>query len=267
MLRSLCLALALLTTSLASGADERLAAAIAASDRPAGESVRDVYRNPYDTLTFFGIRPDATVIELFPGGGWYSAILAPYLKDEGHFVAAHWNLDNPDHPPFYAEARRRYEERFADVERFGDFDIIAFDPPELPRLGAPESADLVLTFRNVQGWKRSGLFADVLASVHAVLKPGGVFGVVGHRLPETAEDDPEARSGYVKQSWVIAQAEAHGFRLDAASEINANPADSADHPNGVWTLPPSLNVPEGGDVEHFRAIGESDRFTLRFVKR
>lgn len=259
MLMRSFMALALLTASAWGLADDRLRAAIA-SDRPAAESARDVYRNPYETLTFFGITPEATVVELFPGGGWYSAILAPYLKDEGHFVAAHWNLDAPNAPSYFATVRGRFEDRFGDIE------IISFDPPALPSLGAPESVDLVLTFRNVHGWKRAGSFDDILSAVHSVLKPGGVFGIVGHRLPEAADEDPEARSGYVKQSWVIAQAEAHGFRFEAASEVNANPADTADHPNGVWNLPPSLDIAEGGDVEAYRAIGESDRFTLRFVK-
>lgn len=265
MIMRSCLALALLTASTWGLADDQLQAAID-SDRPATESVRDAHRHPYETLSFFGITPAATVVELFPGGGWYTAILAPYLKDDGHYVAAHWNLEAENAPGYFAEVRGRFETRFADSERFGDFDIISFDPPTMPSLGTAASADLVLTFRNVHGWKRAGSFDDILAAAHEVLKPGGVFGVVSHRLPEAADDDPEARSGYVKQSWVIAKAEAHGFRLDAASEVNANPADTADHPNGVWTLPPSLSVPEGGDREHFRAIGESDRFTLRFVK-
>lgn len=260
-----CLALATLTASIWGLADVPLQAAVA-SDRPAAESTRDEHRHPYETLSFFGITPTATVVELFPGGGWYSAILAPYLRDDGHFVAAHWNLDNPDAPSYQAPVRGRFEERFADTERFGDIEIIAFDPPTMPSLGPRDSADLVLTFRNVHGWKGAGQFDDVLAAAYAVLRPGGVLGVVGHRLPEAADEDPQARSGYVKQSWVIAAAEAQGFRFDAASEVNANPADTADHPNGVWTLPPSLEVPEGGDVEAYRAIGESDRFTLRFVK-
>ena len=263
MLMRSCLALAMLTASAWGLADDRLQAAIG-SDRPATESARDEHRHPYETLTFFGITPDATVVELFPGGGWYSAILAPYLKDEGHFVAAHWNLDNPDAPGYQAEVRGRFENRFADTERFGDIKIIAFDPPTMPSLGPRESADLVLTFRNVHGWKRAGEFDDALAAAYEVLRPGGVLGVVGHRLPEDADEDPEA--GYVKQGWVIAQAEAQGFRFDAASEVNANSADTADHPNGVWTLPPSLEVPEEDDVEAYRAIGESDRFTLRFLK-
>lgn len=248
-------------------ADERLRQVIADPDRPAEHAERDQFRNPYETLEFFGIRPDMTVVELSPGGGWYTEILGPYLRDKGQFIAAHWNLDGDNVPDFYRRIRGEYEERIADTERYGEIELISFDPPELVDLGGPASADLVLTFRNVHGWKRADTFRDVARAVHAVLKPGGVFGVVGHRLPEGHDQDPEARSGYVHQSWVVGVLESEGFRLVEASEINANPADTADHPNGVWTLLPGLRVPEGEDVERYRAIGESDRFTLKFVKR
>ncbi len=263
--RLLPIAALLLAANLAS-ADERLQRVIDDPARPAAESARDPYRNPLDTLLFFGIASDSTVVELFPGGGWYTAILAPYLARDGQLIAAHWNLDNPDNPPFYPDIRGRWEERFMDTARFGDIELIAFDPPQFAELGPAGSADLVVTFRNVHGWKRAGTFDEMLASAHAVLKPGGVLGIVGHRLPEDAESDREARSGYVKQSWVVEAVEAAGFRLEEASEINANPDDSADHPNGVWTLLPSLRVPEGEDEAAYAAIGESDRFTLKFVK-
>lgn len=246
--------------------DERLRAVIADADRPAAQAERDEFRNPYETLSFFGLAPGMTVVELSPGGGWYTEILAPYLKDEGRYIAAHWNVEG-DVPDFYRRIRAEYEERVADVERFGEIEIIAFDPPELSDLGESGSADLVLSFRNVHSWKRAGTFADVAQAAHSVLKPGGVFGVVGHRLPEDREQDPEARSGYVKQSWVVGLIESQGFRLVEASDINANPADTADHPNGVWNLLPGLRVNDGDDIEHYRSIGESDRFTLKFVKR
>ncbi|MFP4334508.1 MAG: class I SAM-dependent methyltransferase [Wenzhouxiangella sp.] len=247
-------------------ADDALKAVIADPDRPAAQAARDDARNPYETLTFFGLRPDMTVVEISPSGGWYSEILGPYLKDEGQLIAAHWNLDGDNVPDFYRRIRAGYEERIADTERFGNIEIVPFDPPALTDLGEAGSADLVLTFRNVHSYKRAGTFGDVIEAAHAVLKPGGVFGVVSHRLPEDREQDPEARSGYVKQSWVVEMAEARGFRLEAASEINANPRDTADHPSGVWSLPPSLR--EGDEsADRFRAIGESDRFTLKFVKR
>ncbi len=247
-------------------ADERLQAAVADPARPEAEAARDEFRNPLETLSFFGIRPDMTVVELSPSGGWYTEILAPYLREDGRLIAAHWNLDGDNVPDFYRRIRGEFEARFSDSERYGEIEIVAFDPPGLTRLAEPGTVDLVLSFRNVHGWKRAGSFPEVARGVHAALKPGGVFGIVGHRLPEDREQDPEARSGYVHQSWVIASLEAEGFRLVEASDINANPADTADHPNGVWSLPPGLRGDEA-ERERFRAIGESDRFTLKFVKR
>jgi predicted methyltransferase len=246
-------------------ADDALRAAVDNPNRPAEQAERDSSRNPYETLTFFGISPDMTVVEISPSGGWYTEILAPYLKDEGQLVAAHWDLEGDNVPDFYRRIRAGFEERFGDTDQFGTIEIIPFAPPEKVDLGTPDSADMVLTFRNVHSYKRAGTFGDVIDAAHAVLKPGGVFGVVSHRLPEDREQDPDARSGYVKQSWVVEMAEARGFKLDASSEVNANPRDTADHPSGVWSLPPSLR--EGDEsAERFEAIGESDRFTLRFVK-
>ncbi len=247
-------------------ADDALRDIVNSPDRAAEQSARDSARNPYETLTFFGLEPDMTVVEISPSGGWYTTILAPYLKDDGQLVAAHWDLEGDDVPDFYRRIRGQFEERFSDVETFGTIEIIPFAPPEKTMLGESDSADMVLTFRNVHSYKRAGTFGDVIDAAHAVLKPGGVFGVVSHRLPEDREQDPEARSGYVKQSWVVDMAESRGFELEGSSEINANPRDTADHPSGVWSLPPSLREgDEGGDK--FRAIGESDRFTLKFVKR
>ncbi|MGY6588585.1 MAG: class I SAM-dependent methyltransferase [Wenzhouxiangella sp.] len=260
-----CLAAVFASSSVM--ADDRLRHAIADPERPAAQAERDDQRNPYETLTFFGIEPTMTVVELSPSGGWYAEILAPYLRDEGRYVAAHWSLEGDNVPDFYRRIRGEFEERFGDQERFGEIDIVDFAPPNQTRLGEPGSADLVLSFRNVHGWKRAGTFTDVVRAAHEVLKPGGVFGIVSHRLPEDREQDPEARSGYVHQSWVVGVLESEGFRLVEASEINANPRDTADHPNGVWSLPPGLRVEDEEDRERFRAIGESDRFTLKFVKR
>lgn len=248
-------------------ADERLRQVIDDPDRPQAQAERDEFRHPYETLTFFGIEPDMTVVEISPAGGWYTEILGPYLKDEGRLIAAHWNMDS-DIPDFYRDIRAQFDERIADTGRFGEIEVIAFDPPAMSSLGEPGSADMVLTFRNVHSYMDSeGGFRAVVRAAHEVLRSGGVLGVVGHRLPEDREHDPQAESGYVKQSVVTGIAESEGFRLTEASEINANPDDTADHPNGVWTLPPGLRVPEGEDEATYRAIGESDRFTLKFVKR
>ncbi|MEM7052920.1 MAG: methyltransferase [Pseudomonadota bacterium] len=245
-------------------ADDRLQAAVAAEER-AEESARDQFRNPYETLLFFGIEPDMTVVELAPSGGWYTEILGPYLAEQGQLVAAHFNLEREDAPEFYVRARQAYEERIADQDRFGSIEILPFDPPTLASLGESGSADMVLTFRSVHGWKRDGVFEDVVNAAHDVLKPGGVFGVVSHRLPEDADDS--VFNGYVKQSWVVAQAESNGFKLAEASEINANPNDTADHENGVWTLQPSLRAEDEETRARNAEIGESDRFTLKFIKR
>lgn len=250
----------------ADGVDIKLKAAVDGDARTVEERARDPFRNPYETLTFFGIAPDQTVVELLPGGGWYTAILAPYLKDEGQLIAAHFNLEREDPPSYYEQLYAGFNERFADADRFGSIEVIPFDPPAFSSLGEPGSADLVVTFRNVHSWTGGGVLEEVFASAFEVLRPGGVFGVVGHRMPEDREYDPEERTGYIKESQVIETAERAGFELAGKSEANANPDDSADHANGVWTLPPSLRVPEGEDPGEYRAIGESDRFTLKFVK-
>jgi len=263
-LRASSLAISALMLAAPALADEKLKSIIESDERPATEAERDQYRNPYQTLTFFGIEPDMTVVEISPGSGWYTEILGPYLADEGKLVAAHWNMDQEELPGYYEPGMATYKERIS-AERFGEVEIIAFDPPELLSLGEPGSADMVLTFRNVHSYAGDGTFRDVAEAAFEVLEPGGVFGVVSHRMPEDGEQDPE--TGYVKQSWVVGVVESSGFVLEEAAEINANPDDTADHPNGVWTLPPSLRVPEGEDEEAYRQIGESDRFTLKFVKR
>ena len=180
-------------------------------------------------------------------------------------MASHFDLSIENPPSYFEPAMARWKERVADAERFGQPRVVPFHPPKSTDLGEPGSADMVLSFRSVHGWKRDEVFGAVLDAAHAVLKRGGVLGIVQHRLPEDGDDSQF--TGYVKQSWVVAMAESHGFRLVEASEINANPADTADHPFGVWSLPPSLRVNEGEDPAPFAAIGESDRMTLKFVKR
>jgi len=244
--------------------DPRLAEIAGGDHRPAEWTERNEARNPAETLSFFGLRPDLTVIELSPSGGWYTSVIAPYLKDEGQYVAAHWDMEQADLPDYAVRAFAAFTERFGDESIYGDIEIVPFNPPTRSELGQPGSADMVLSFRSVHGWTRDDLLDDVLESAHAVLKPGGVLGIVGHRLPEGRAG--EGTPGYLKQSFIVGMAESHGFRLVEASEINANPADTADHPSGVWSLPPSLRDGEE-TAEQYLAIGESDRFTLRFVKR
>lgn len=233
--------------------EDRLAAAVAASTRSDDNKVRDEFRNPAETLSFFGVEPDDMVVEIWPGGGWYTEILAPYLS-EGSLAA-------------YASERglRRVAAKVeADPATYGNVILSAASAPG--ELGAipPESADVVLTFRNVHNWEMGDepYGAAMFAGMYNMLKPGGTLGVVEHRLPEDRPDGDMKTSGYMKQSTVIAMAEAAGFELVDTSEINANPLDNADHEAGVWTLLPNLRT---GD-ESKRAIGESDRMTLKFKK-
>lgn len=248
--------------------DAALRAAIAGDHRTPEFAARDAYRHPYETLRFFGLRPDATVVEIWPGGGWYTEILAPYLRERGRLYAAHF----PESAPvaFYRELRGQFAAKLAAAPDLYDrVELTEFLPPEQLDIAPPGSADLVLTFRNVHNWvMRGGGEARALAAFrafHRALKPGGVLGVVDHRLPPGRPLADQEESGYVREDFVIGVAAQAGFELAARSEINANPRDSADHPLGVWSLPPVLR---GGDRdrERYLAIGESDRMTLKFVK-
>ncbi len=249
-------------------ADAALAAAISAEWRTPEFRARDGFRHPAETLTFFGITPTATVVEITPGGGWYAEILAAYLKDGGRYVAAlvDENSAKTDSArEYYARSNTGLRDKFANAsELYGAAVVSRFDPAA-PQFAEPGSADLVLTFRNVHNWMGTeGQAQGMFNGFFAALKPGGVLGVVEHRA--NADVPAGDRSGYVSEAQVIALAAAAGFTLDAKSEINANPADSKDHPNGVWTLPPSSRLPDGDDGAKYKAIGESDRMTLRFTK-
>ena len=244
--------------------NEALVAAIAAPTRTPANVARDRYRNPYETLRFFDVRPDETVVEIWPGGGWYTEILAPYvLQGGGTYYAAGMGENG------LAAVRRMMA---ANPELYGGIRLAAFPAFEANESRVPDgSADVVLTFRNVHNWimgyqRNSQPYGEeAFRQMYAMLRPGGTLGVVDHRLPESADAERERTSGYVKVSTVRRLAEAAGFRFVAASEINANPRDTADWPRGVWTLPPALRL---GDQDRARylAIGESDRMTLRFVK-
>ncbi|MEZ0471250.1 class I SAM-dependent methyltransferase [Luteimonas salinilitoris] len=228
---------------------------------------RDQYRHPKETLTFFGITPDMTVVEITPGGGWYTEVLAPYLSENGTYVGAVVAPDSQEDErsrEYYARGRDGLRERLGGepTEVYGRATMVEFDPAA-PRFGDDASADAVLTFRNVHNWLGDDTAEAMFEGFFSVLKPGGVLGVVEHRAEKELPADDE--SGYVGEQTVIALAEGAGFRLVDNSEINANPGDTRDHSNGVWTLPPS-NRHEEADAEKYRTIGESDRMTLRFVK-
>ena len=267
-LRFLTLALtaSLLLTGRPAHADDELKAAIAGAQRTPAASARDAARHPYETLSFFGIRPGMTVVELSPGGGWYTEILAPYLKPAGQFIAAGSDPES-SHAYYRRGAENMAKKLKADPASFDRVRVAVFAPPDKLNYAAPGSADMVLTFRNVHNWAAEGepVVNAAFKSVFDSLKPGGVFGVVDHRLPASRMQDAKASSGYVHVAYVVRLAEAAGFKLAASSEINANPRDTADHPGGVWALPPTYGNKDR-DRARFEAIGESDRFTLKFVK-
>ena len=227
---------------------------------------RDQYRHPKETLEFFGVKPGMTVVEIAPGGGWYTEILSPLLGPNGKLYAAHFD-PNSD-VEYYRNGRAKFERKM-DVESdiYGNVEITTFQPPGIFDIAPEGSADAVLTFRNVHNWQRGGREAvvDSFKAMFKALKPGGVLGVVEHRLPESMEQGEKAASGYMHQSFVVEVAQEAGFELVATSEVNANPKDTADHPKGVWTLPPSLRLGDE-NKEKYLSIGESDRMTLKFVK-
>ena len=258
----------LLAFALLSGAqaDEALQQAIASPERTPAFAARDGWRHPYETLSFFGLRADSTVVELSPGGGWYTEILAPYLRANGQLILG---ADDPQagKPEAVKSLERLQAKLAASPQRYDRVSLAVFAPPGKLDYAAPGSADLVLTFRNLHNWMADGDAGvrAVFDSVYRSLKPGGVFGVVEHRLPADRTQDATSSTGYVHQAYVVRLAQAAGFRLEAASEVNANPKDTADHEGGVWALPPSY-ANKDVDRARYQAIGESDRMTLKFVK-
>lgn len=246
--------------------EDPLRAAINSKHRTPTYVGRDKARHPYDTLRFFGIQPHLTVVELTPGAGWYTEILAPYLRDSGQYIGANYNPESDNAE--YRKAAKILSKKIAEnPELYGKAKITVFEPPHLSEVAPPETADMVLTFRNMHNWVSSGpeTVDTVLANVYKSLKPGGVFGVVDHRLPADRKFDEHASSGYLPEDYVIEVIEKAGFVFDAKSEINANPKDTANHPHGVWALPPTYRNQDMGR-ERYEAIGESDRMTLRFIK-
>ncbi|MDX3774574.1 methyltransferase [Chromatiaceae bacterium AAb-1] len=235
--------------------------------RPAQHKARDIYRNPVQTLAFFEVTPTSTVIEIAPGNGWYTEILAPLLSEKGKLYAAHFPEDSTSD---YAKRNRAaFIEKLAANPVFRNVTVTGFAPIDGIAIAPAGTADVVLTFRNLHNWySQNGEQAMLAAfsSFYQALKPGGVLGVVEHRLPETRlHDENWVRSGYFPPSLAIKLAEQAGFIFDSSSEINANSKDTADHPGGVWTLPPTLRLGEQ-DKEKYLAIGESDRMTLKFRK-
>ena len=250
------------TSQASPKADAALDAAIAGSWRDAANVARDRYRHPRETLGFFQLGAGQRVIEISPSGGWYSEILAPYLRDGGHYVAA-----TASAPADSGGGRRNaaLQAKFAAAPtRYDRVEWLEYDG-KAPVLGAPASADAVLTFRNVHNWVAAGNADAYFRAFFAALKPGGVLGVVDHRAKPGTDIETMKKSGYLTEALVIGLATDAGFVLEARSEVNANAKDDTDHPNGVWTLPP-VNRHEAADDAKYQAIGESDRMTLRFRK-
>lgn len=231
--------------------------------RSANHQARDRYRHPAETLDWFGIKADMTVVEIFPGGGWYTEILAPLLKEQGAFYAA--GADPQSSSRYSRRSAQRFKEKMASDAVYSNVHITVLAPPDKTAIAPPGSADAVLTFRNIHNWMQAGASDVVFNAMYTALKPGGILGVVEHRGNPNNPQDPEAGSGYINQDYAIKLAEKAGFIFVSSSEINANAKDTKNYPKGVWSLPPTLAL-KGQDREKYLAIGESDRFTLKFVK-
>jgi predicted methyltransferase len=226
---------------------------------------RDRYRNPKQTLMFFGLRENMTVVEVSPATGWYTEIIAPIVKQRGKFIGAPPAL-TAETPEAFKRRDAAYKAMVAaDPLLYGGSTIINFDAQK-PVFGNHGSVDMVLTFRNVHNWAKAGTADAMFQAFHAVLKKGGVLGVVEHRARPGTSFQRQIDSGYMTEAYVIDTATRAGFQLIASSEINRNPKDSTDHPGGVWMLPPNLRGVADADKAKYVAIGESDRMTLKFVK-
>jgi predicted methyltransferase len=236
------------------------------SHRDPGNSARNQYRHPKETLTFFGLDVSMTVVEIWPSGGWYTEILAPVLRDKGKYYAAGFALTAKRTPEWRKKMQREFQKKLdARPELYDQVTVTELSIPERTEMAPPGSADRVLTFRNVHNWMKGDYAPEMFEAMFNALKLGGVLGVVEHRAPKGSSRDRMILSGYVTEAHVKKLAIAAGFRFVASSEINANPKDTADHPSGVWTLPPTLRLGEK-DRAKYLSIGESDRMTLRFVK-
>lgn len=260
---SFCLTAALVGPS---HANDALQQAVSGAHRTPAFVQRDVWRHPVETLRFMDVQPWMTVVEVSPGGGWYTEILAPYLREKGQLILA---ADDPASEKPYA--RRGAERLRAKLEAlpavYDKVKLGVFETPQKFAYAAPGSVDRVLTFRNVHNWAAQGepVTQAVFKSMFEALKPGGVLGVVDHRLPADRPVDPKFESGYVPVAYVVRLAQSVGFKWVDQSEVNANSKDTADHPGGVWALPPTY-ANKDNDRARFSAIGESDRMTLKFVK-
>ena len=262
--RAALFAASLLATT-AAFADDALHAAIASSERSAKFVARDGARHPYEELSFFGVTPSSTVVEIWPGGGYWTEILAPYLHDHGTYFLALGAADGDKTEAYYAKLSAPIGPKFtSEPGVYGNVKqtVLALHHDDI---APPGSADFVLTFRNLHNWMKRGDAAEVLAAIHTALKPGGILGIEDHRARPTKPQDATADSGYVRQDYAVQLIEKAGFKLVGSSEIDANPKDTTDWPQGVWTLPPTYAL---GDTDRakYAAVGEADNFVLKFRK-
>ncbi len=251
--------------SFADSVESKLTAAALGEHRSAKNIARNKARHPVETLKWFGIQDTMTVVEISPGGGgWYSEVLAPFLRDKGKYYAASYDRDSKS--KYFSRNAQKYLDKLAAApEIYNKVVVTEFEIPTKPTLEPQAKADMVLTFRNTHNWLNSGIAEQTYQAMYKVLKPGGILGVVQHRGEPHMMGKQWSKKGYVAESEVIRLAEAAGFKLVAKSEINANPKDTKDYADGVWTLPPVYRLKDK-DREKYTAIGESDRMTLKFVK-
>jgi predicted methyltransferase len=262
--------LMLASTGAAVAAAAELTEVLASPYRSAENKARDHFRHPLQTLQFFGLQPQHAVLEVWPARGWYTEILAPYLKAKGQLSIANFRMNDgtleDDRKIFWARLAKKLQQ---DIEKypdhFGKVQMMQFDPPALMQAGQVNQYDMVLSFRNSHIWNEAGYLLDVYRAMFDVLKPGGTLGLVEHRSSRLSEISSKAGEGYLDEYYVIAVAQQAGFVLVERSEINANPKDSKDYPKGVYTLPPTLAM-GSQDKNKYLAIGESDRMTLKFIK-
>jgi predicted methyltransferase len=243
---------------------ELLALRVAAPHRTPANVARDPYRHPREVLEFFGVRADSVVVEILPGSsGYYLEILAPHLKENGRYIAASRDASAPAR--YLADHQKLLARLAAEPALYGKVAVTEFNAG-LHEVAPAGSADFVLTFRNLHNWVERNEIDGALRVFHRALKHGGILGVVDHRGRTDLTQEAQMKSGYVREDYAVALIERAGFRLLGRSQVNANPRDTKDHPEGVWTLPPTYRLKDR-DRDKYRAIGESDRFTLKFEKR
>lgn len=261
------IAASLLAMSASAVQADAISDAVKSDARTADAKLRDEYRHPQQTLRFFGIKPEMTIVEIWPGGGWYSDILSALVKDNGKLIAAHFYVDDSA-PGYYQRSLDGFKDKMKNTPQYSAVELAAFHPDKALDFAKPGSVDAILTFRNVHNWYMGDgqkSLESAFGAFFKALKPGGVLGVVDHQMPESGTDEAMKQSGYMKKSVVVKAAEKAGFTLAAESKVNANAMDKADHPKGVWTLPPTLALKDE-KRDHYLALGESNRMTLKFVK-